>query len=76
MKYRIIERIIPELTRNFEGSFDFIPEIEYRTKYIIQEKKSFIHKWIETKNFSLIEQAKVYIKYKQTKTRTKIIKND
>jgi hypothetical protein len=44
--------------------------------FIILVKSSFIHKWIDTKNFSLIEQAKVYIKYKQTKIQTKIIKND
>jgi uncharacterized FlgJ-related protein len=73
MKYRIIERTTPSLSINQLFVADCIPEIEYHTTYIVQEKKSFIHKWIETKNFSLIEQARVYLKFLKTKKITRVV---
>jgi hypothetical protein len=73
MKYRIIERTTPSLSINHLFEADCIPEIEYHTRYIVQEKKSFIHKWIETKNFSLIEQARVYLKFLKTKKITRVV---
>ena len=74
MKYRIIKKTIPELTKNSECVVDFIPEIEYTTTYVVQCKESIFFPWFDIYYFSTIEQAEVYLKYKNTKTRTEIIK--
>jgi hypothetical protein len=74
MKYRIIKKTIPELTKNWKGVVDFIPEIEYITTYVVQCKESIFFPWFDINWSYNIEQAKVYIEYKQTKTQIKIIK--
>ena len=75
MKYRIVKKTVPTLTINYKFEYDFIPEIKYSTTYIIQEKESFIHKWINyPKYFNKLEQARVYVEFLKAKTRTKIIK--
>jgi hypothetical protein len=73
MKYRIIERTTPSLSINHLFVADYIPEIEYHTTYIVQEKESFIHKWMDVKNCSSIEQARVYLKFLKTKKITRVV---
>ncbi len=74
MKYRIIEKTAPRLTLNYEFEYDFIPEIEYSTTYIVQEKESFIHKWINIPSyFNTLEQARVYVKFLKTKQTKRIV---
>lgn len=73
MKYRIIEKTVPKLTLNYKFEYDFIPEIEYSTKYIVQVKESFIYKWMDLSHFSMIEQARVYVEFLKIKQTKRIV---
>lgn len=74
MKYRIVKKEYFELSKNYDGITDFIPEKELITKYYIQSKKSLFSKWQLEKILSSEAEALVHLEYLQQKPKITVIK--
>lgn len=87
-KYRIIETKIPVLSRNTQGSVDFVPEIEYKSTYHVEELvikeilwmtyEDWIKVWFHGKNgvrneFKSVEEAQRYIDFRETEIETNVV---
>ena len=72
-KYRIVHVKIPELTLS-NGTWDFIPEIEYRNEYHIEMQFSylfFLKRWKNIGRVTNYKRAEIQIKFlKQKEIRT------
>jgi hypothetical protein len=85
-KYRIIETKIPVLSRNMQGTIDFIPEIEYITQYHVEVLATqfcgLLKDWVEVRfatgyeidrhKFKSIEEAQRHIDFRETQIETNV----
>lgn len=87
-KYRIIETKIPVLSSYTQGVVNFIPEIEYRSVYHVEQLSigKFLwmkyEDWIEVRfwgdygvrdKFKSIEEAQKYIDFRETQIETNVV---
>lgn len=77
-KYRIVEVKFPELSR-FDGTVDFVPEIEYRYEYHIQQQEEvffgLIKRWHTLwPAFNSLKRAERQIEYYLERESRKIVK--
>jgi len=72
-KFRLVEIVTPEKTRNEKAEFNFVPEIYFETTYQVQVKHSIFSSWQTIWKSTNIETAKVLFEFEQTPTKIKKI---
>lgn len=70
-KYRLVEIVTPEKTRNEKAEFNFVPEIYFETTYEVQVKHSIFASWETIFKTYNLETAKVLFEKEQTPTKIK-----
>ena len=87
-KYRIVETKIPVLSSYTQGVVNFIPEIEYKCVYHVEElvidkflwmtyetwiKVYFVGDYGVREQFKSIEEAQKYIDFRETQIETNVV---
>jgi hypothetical protein len=70
-KYRLVEIVTPEKTRNEKAEFNFVPEIYFETTYEVQVKHSIFASWETIFKTYNLETAKVLFELEKMKPQIK-----
>ena len=74
MNYRIVKKEYFELSKNYDGVADFIPEKEWIINYVIESKQSFFSNWNVENVFTSEAEALIHLEYLQQKPKITVIK--